>query len=521
MPLGALLVEKKLLTEDKIEAALERQKVTGGLLGDNLVALGFISHEELESFLQEPPKVPTSIKETGLNTQFLINSLLKLIYVTNVETIPEFSDHIKLAPSIVETLLQAAKKDGLIEVRGMVGTNTSLLRHGLTNLGRQWATDALRQSQYTGPAPVPLSEYTGQVQKQSTVNERINASALRKSFSHLVLPDYIPRRLGPAINSGKSILIYGSSGNGKTCISEGIGATFQQSIYIPHCVEIDGQIIKIFDSALHKVVSSQAKPSQVSSSGLHFRQEEFDPRWVRCRRPVVITGGELTLEMLDLDFDPISKYYEAPLQVKAVGGVFVIDDFGRQLVRPRDLLNRWIIPLEKKVDYLTLHTGKKFEVPFDELVIFSTNLDPAELSDPAFLRRIQYKIRVDPPTVEDYRTIFERICRGYRLELPDEVLSFVLETFYPETGTPIAAFHPKFIVEHSIAACAFDNVPPQLTLDLVKDGVENLVIRDRPGARDAQSMPRRTPEEDIREPSPARVPSRNIYEDVERLLKTR
>jgi hypothetical protein len=521
MPLGALLVEKNLLTEDKITAALARQKVTGGLLGDNLIALGYIARDELEAFLREPPAIPRSIKDTGLSAQFLVNSVLKTVYLTNVETIPEISDLIRLSPGIVDTLLQIAKKDGLIEVRGSVANNSNLLRHGLTNLGRQWAIDALRQSQYNGPTPVTLSDYVSQVQKQATVNERINAATLKKNLSHLVVADYIPRRLGPAVNSGKSILIYGASGNGKTVISEAIGATFEHSIYIPHCVEVDGQVIKMYDSALHRAVSSPAKQAQTNTTGFQYRQEEFDPRWVRCHRPVVITGGELTLEMLDLDFDPISKYYEAPLQVKAVGGVFVIDDFGRQLVRPRDLLNRWIIPLEKKVDYLTLHTGKKFEVPFDELVIFSTNLDPAELSDPAFLRRIQYKIRIDPPTRDDYKTIFDRICRLYRLEFSDEVFSWIVDTFYPETGTPIAAFHPKFIVEHAIAACAFDSRPPQLSLELVKDAVENLVIRDRPGGKDAQTKSQHIPDDDQPTPSPAKTASRDVYEDVERLAKTR
>ncbi|HWP58709.1 MAG TPA: hypothetical protein VNL14_12530 [Candidatus Acidoferrales bacterium] len=518
MPLGALLVEKQLVTEDKIEAALERQKLVGGLLGDNLVALGYISREELEAFLQEPPQIPRTIKETGLSTQFLINSVLKAIYLTNVETVPELSEIIKLTPSIIDAVLQTAKKDGLVEVRGAVGSNSNLLRHGLTTLGRQWALDALRQSQYNGPAPVPLGDYISQVQKQATVNERINGAALKRNLSHLVVADHIPRRLGPAINSGKSILIYGASGNGKTVISEAIGATFERSIYIPHCIEVDGQVIKIYDAALHRALSAPQKPAATSVTGVQYRHEEFDPRWVRCRRPVVITGGELTLEMLDLDFDPISKYYEAPLQVKAVGGVFVIDDFGRQLVRPRDLLNRWIIPLEKKVDYLTLHTGKKFEVPFDELVIFSTNLDPAELSDPAFLRRIQYKIRIDPPTPEDYKKIFERVCNAYRLELPHEVLSWMMDTFYPETGTPIAAFHPRFIVEHAIAACAFDSVPPRLTLDLVKDAVENLVIRDRPGGRDRQVARKRVAAGGL---APARSPSPDDDEDVEGIAETR
>lgn len=482
MPLGSLLVEKKILNEEQVAAALERQKVAGGLLGDNLAALGFISREELEAFLREPPPVPKSVAETGLNQQFLINSVLKMIYLTNAETVTEISEHLKLYPSVVEMLLQTAKKENLVEVRGAIHASLNILRYSLTTLGRQWAADALRHSQYNGPVPVSLSDFINQVQKQSIVNERIDAAMLRRSFAHLVLPPEIPRRLGPAINSGKAILIYGPSGNGKTCISEALGASFQQAIYIPHCIELDGQIIRVFDEAVHQEVPPERNGQQHSNLPL-LRGEGFDPRWVRCRRPLVMTGGELTLEMLDLDFDPISKYYEAPLQVKAAGGVFVVDDFGRQLVRPHDLLNRWIIPLEKKVDFLTLHTGKKFEVPFDELVIFSTNIDPEELSDPAFLRRIQYKIRVDPPTIQDYTTIFQRMCDSYKLPLGEEILRYLFEVFYPETGTPIAAFHPRFIIEHAIAACSFEGVPPRLTLDLVKDAVENLIIRDFGGSK--------------------------------------
>jgi predicted ATPase with chaperone activity len=343
-------------------------------------------------------------------------------------------------------------------------------------MGRERAVEALQQSQYVGPVPVSLADYRRQVKKQTVTHERIRTEALSQVLSHLVLPEEIFRQLGPAINSGKPILLYGASGNGKTSIAEAIGQVFQQTIYIPYGIEVGGHIIKVFDAAVHEEVPSLASVEEPDGGQLSLRPAEFDPRWVRCRRPVVIAGGELTLEMLDLKQDALSNDYEAPLQVKAAGGVFVIDDFGRQLVRPQDLLNRWIIPLEKKVDYLTLHTGKKFDLPFDELVVFSTNLSPSQLMDQAFLRRIHYKFRVDPPAVEDYKILFQRICHLHGLDLPEDVLSYILHVFYPETRTPHAAFHPKFIVEHVMATCHYENIPPQLTHDFVQDALQHLLI---------------------------------------------
>jgi hypothetical protein len=276
------------------------------------------------------------------------------------------------------------------------------------------------------------------------------------------------------VNSGKAILIYGPPGNGKTSISEAIGRAFTQAIYIPFCIEVDGQVIKVYDPTVHKSVE---KANSGENSLLKSNQSP-DPRWVRCQRPVIITGGELTLEMLDLDFDPISKYYEAPPQMKALGGVFIIDDFGRQLVAPRDLLNRWIIPLEKKVDYLTIHTGKKFQVPFDELVIFSTNIPPQDLMDAALLRRVQYKIRLDPPSRKNYEAIFRDVCRMHQLDLPDGLLGFLAEEFYPGNGLQLAAFHPKFILEHVIATCQYLGEAPTIRQDLVIDALSNLIVSE-------------------------------------------
>ncbi len=481
MPLGEILLAKSLLDEKQLEKAAERQKVVGGLLGDNLVALGFISREKLEEVLQEVPPTPKNIRETDLDSQFLLNLLLKAMYVAGLQTIPEISDHMKLGRLIVEELLQIAKKEALLEVRGTADANFTLLRHNLTSAGRERASESMRQCQYVGPTPVPLSDYQTQTQKQSITNERIDAATLSRALSHLVLPREIMRRLGPAINSGRAILFYGSPGNGKTSIAEAIGHTFKQRIYIPYCVEADGQIIKIFDSAVHRQDSPQTNGDDSNGKSLYLRPPEFDPRWVRCHRPVIISGGELSLQMLDLQFDPNSKYYEAPLQVKATGGIFIIDDFGRQLVRPLDLLNRWIYPLEKKIDYLILHTGKKFDLHFDQLVVFGTNIPPGQLMDEALLRRVHYKLEINPPSAEDYKKIFRLVCSYYRLELSEEILSYLLNSFYPVKKIPLAAFHPKFIVEHAIAACNFDNVTPHLTLELVKDALENLLV-SRPTA---------------------------------------
>jgi predicted ATPase with chaperone activity len=274
------------------------------------------------------------------------------------------------------------------------------------------------------------------------------------------------------VNSGKVILVYGPSGNGKTAIAEAIAQAFKQTIYIPYAVEIGGQIIRVFDQGLHQEIVGEV----YSDKSIYLPQAGFDSRWVRCRRPMVIAGGELTLTMLDLDFDPHSKSYEAPLQMKATGGVFVIDDFGRQRVGPHELLNRWITPLERKVDYLTLHTGKKFELPFDELVIFSTNLSPGDLVDPGLLRRLHYKIRIDGPTVDEFKAVFRRVCKLYQLEPENEILEYILDFLQRENGTPLAMFQPKFIVEQTLAACKCVGIPPRLTRDLVGDALQNLVV---------------------------------------------
>lgn len=439
-----------------------------------------------EPKLIDPPLLPLTVEATGLNSKFLSNQVLKTIHTLGIETSPEIAGHLKLNPSLVDKLLASIKQQGHLEILGSVAANIPILRYGLTSSGREMATDAFRQCEYVGPTPVTLADYKTQVAKQSIAEEWVASEDIVAALSHLVIPKSLIRRLGPAVNSGRALLLYGPPGNGKTSITEAIGRVFTQHIYIPYCLEVDGQVIKVFDPTLHVPISEEDPDKSENISLLKRKQ---DLRWVKCKRPVVTVGGELTLNMLDLEFDPISKFYEAPVQVKALGGVFIIDDFGRQLVQPKDLLNRWIIPLEKRIDYLTVHTGKKFEIPFDQFVIFSTNISPTELMDPALLRRVKYKIRIDPPQFSDYVEIFRRVCEQNGLKLPEEILAFLLKDFYTKDGIPCAAFHPIFIVEHVIMACRFQAIRPCLTLELVKDALASIFVKDQDNIEDSPPQP--------------------------------
>ncbi|HSK29798.1 MAG TPA: ATPase [Candidatus Limnocylindria bacterium] len=478
MAIGELLLAKGIINEAQLKKVLHQQKIAGGRIGDNLVALGYIDRSDLEAILQEPPPVPKTAEQTGLETNFLLNCLLRTMYISALQTIPELSEQMKLTRGVVEELLTFAKKEALVEIRGPSERNVNIMRYALTNAGKERASEALRRCEYIGPVPIPLEVYQTQVQKQTITNEVIGIEKLKKALSHLVLSEDIVRKLGPAANSGRAVLIYGSAGNGKTSIAEAIVNAFEQPVYVPYCIEADGQIIKIYDPSVHVAfpASDSAGGANGHSNPIFLPHLEHDPRWVRCRRPYIISGGELTLEMLDLDFDAHSKYYEAPLQMKAIGGIFVIDDFGRQRVRPHELLNRWIFPLERKVDYLTLHTGKKFALLFDQLVIFATNFPPEELMDPAQLRRVHYKMKINPPTAEEYKEIFQRICDSYGLDYSEELMNDLLDSFYLRHKIAFAGFHPKFIAEHVIAACNYLGTPPRITRELLVDSLENMVI---------------------------------------------
>ncbi|HXF04845.1 MAG TPA: ATP-binding protein [Blastocatellia bacterium] len=410
-----------------------------------------------------PPR-PERLEDTGLNRDLILQLMVKTLYYGGELTGAEVAERLRLPYLILDELFQFLRNEKLCEVKGVAGIEKSSYRYGLSSLGRERAREYLEISHYVGAAPVPLDQYTEIVKKQSLFNFEIDRETLLRGLSHLVVPDQVVDELGPAINSGHSIFIYGAPGNGKSIISEAVGLAFAQGgeIFIPHALEVGGQIIKVFNPVDHVPVEDDS-PNERSSA----KRLVYDRRWILCQRPTVFVGGELTLDMLDLHLNPISKYYEAPPQMKANGGVFIIDDLGRQLVRPRDLLNRWIVPLEKRVDYFTLHTGEKFPVPFDTLVIFATNIEPEELVDEAFFRRIRFKVRIHNPTQPMYEEIFRRYCEAKGLDYDPEIVRFLWDEYYRKYNLEPRSCHPRDLIDQVISIAKFTRQPIKLTKEMM------------------------------------------------------
>ena len=420
----------------------------------------------------EPP-MPKSVQETGLGLGFLADLAIKIMYFEGYISGYEIAERMKLPyAGVVDQVLEFLKREQFCEVKGAGGLGESAYQYVISLKGSEKAREVLERGQYVGPAPVTLEAYTDAFRRQPLQNITIHRGVMRQALSHMVLNERIQSRLGPAVNSGRSIFLYGPPGDGKTTIAEAIGLMiFKDNIYVPYAVEVDGQIIKVFDSVNHRPVKGN---EGASSPG---RGDKIDRRWAKIHRPFIVTGGELTLEGLDLVYESTSKYYEAPFQMRANGGMLLIDDFGRQQVRPRDLLNRWIVPLEKRADFLTLHTGGKIEIPFDVLIVFATNLTPRDLVDEAFLRRIRHKIEVGDPSFDEYREIFKHVCAHKGVPYDDSALAYLLQEHYIKPKMPLRACHPRDIVDQLIDIARYQDRPPMLDKDLIDEACEAYFVK--------------------------------------------
>lgn len=420
-----------------------------------------------------PPTI-TQLEDTGLSALWLQDLTLKVLYFQGYLSGFQVAEALALPfAGVTDKILESLKKEKLVEIKStqQMGLGESSYLYAMTGKGIERAREALERSQYAGAAPVPIDVYNDAVRRQSQGRVVVTTRSMRNLMSELVISESTFQRLGPALNSGSSIFLYGPPGNGKTSIARSFGSlVMSQNMYIPYALYVDGQVVKMYDSVNHQLVKEDGATSR--GTGSLRTGIRRDPRWVKIRRPFIVVGGELTLEGLDLVFDDTHKFYEAPFQVKANGGILLIDDFGRQQVRPRDLLNRWIVPLENRVDFLTLHTGRKIEVPFDVLVVFSTNLPPKDLVDEAFLRRLRHKIEIGDPSFEGYREIFRRVAQSKGVEYNDQGLAYLLQEWYIKRNRKLRASHPRDLCDQILDISQYLSVEPTMSREMIDRAAE-------------------------------------------------
>lgn len=476
--IGEILVARGVISAEQLEEAEARRRRVGGPIADNVAASGFAAAERIEAEIAQTPREPRTIEETGLSRGFLVKLLVKAAYVSGVQTTTEAAAATRLFFLIVSDVVAECVRLGLFESLSADGAalegvgQIAERRFQLTDRGRAFAIASLAENGYVGPAPVPIDAYVEQVQRQPIAMERVGLGRLRAALAHFSLAPGLFDTVGPAVNSGRSLLLYGPAGNGKTGIAQALASVFAGAVFVPHAVEVDGQVIRVFDPIVHTPLPEEPAARTRASLG----KIGLDRRWVPCRRPMVMTGGELTLDMLDLRYDAHSKFYECPVQMKAMGGLLVIDDFGRQAVRPADLLNRWIVPLDYRRDFLKLHTGKSFPVPFDSLLVFSTNLNPSELMDGAFLRRLPYKVLMPGPDAAQFRDALAGQMARHGLPTDDAAVGKVLDAIR-STGVEPAFYQTRFVCERIVDICRFNGLEPRVTDDGLARAVENLVVR--------------------------------------------
>ncbi len=419
------------------------------------------------SFLPTPPQ---TVEETGLGAEQIGDLLLKHLYSKGTLLGFELAQVTGLPlRGVLEEVLKHVKNEHLVEVRGAGtgGFGITKYQYSLTDKGHGRAREVLLRNGYVGVAPVPLALYRAAVEQQAVRRGVVTRDTVQRALSHLVLSEQAIRQIGPAVNGGRAIFLWGAPGNGKTATAESVGEMLPGNVFIPFAVDVQGNTIVLFDHLVHQ------RTKDATTKTL----DRLDQRWVRIRRPVVTAGGELTLENLDLVYDGVTRTHRAPFQMKANNGVFLIDDFGRQAIHPQTILNRWALPLEKREDYLTLTSGHQIEVPFDALIIFSTNIDPDELVDEAFLRRIRYKIHFDDPTPSQFREIFVRNCQARNIAYHDEALKYLLKQHYLPTNRALRACHPRDLLEQIVDIARFNESQPALSKELIDDAAGSYFVR--------------------------------------------
>jgi len=413
------------------------------------------------------PQQPRNIEEAGLNVAMVEELILKAVFFAGEMRGMDIANRLRLPSAIIDEVIEGLRRQKYLDIRGggASGVGRSTMIYQLTSFATELMRQILDRNRYNGPAPIPIQDWVYAVRKQSIRGNRITRARIEDKFGDLSIRDYIFDGIGPAMNSGRAIFFYGPPGNGKTAICQCMVNCFEGDIFIPHAIMIDDFIVRLYDDILHKAVEDEPG------------SQPYDRRWVRIKRPLVVVGGELTLEMLDLVYSPEVKYYEASFQMKAMNGMLLIDDFGRQKVSPVDILNRWIVPLESDVDNITLHTGKKVQVPFDVFAAFSTNLDPSDLVDDAFLRRVRYKLEVQRPDEDQFFEIFEAMCHKRGVPYDPDMVEYLVEKHYRSVGRLFAACQPRDLLDQVIDMANYLGIPPQLNPVLLDRAVRSYFVR--------------------------------------------
>ncbi len=423
---------------------------------------------------------PQNADETGLSLSALVDLVVKAIYYAGRPSAQALAAQINLPFAVIDEILAFMKREQIVEVVGTSGVGEQLYNYSLTARGMERADEALQRNQYLGPAPIPFDMYVEVLRRQTVAEMRVSPQDVREALQHMVLPDSLLNALGPAINSGKSMLLYGPSGNGKSTITASIRQMLAGEVLIPYAIDIDGNIVKVFDPRVHDEIPvavlrerRAAAPAGSPPGGVERRR---DRRFAICRRPMVIAGGELTLKDLELRYSPLTKFYVAPMQVKANSGVLVIDDFGRQIIQPRELLNRWIVPMENGVDHLALHTGDTVEVPFDVLLVFSTNVQPGQLGDEAFFRRIRHKVEVPNPTISEFKEIMRRVCEILEFPYSDEGAEYLIREYYEQQDRELRGCHPRDIADLIVDIARYAGIEPEFSPELLAAACQSYFV---------------------------------------------